>query len=110
MSQFALNPGIPYALFSASAAGATTNSSSVAIPPSGLKAARRITWQAFYSAVPTTITIALQGSLDDSNWFTLDTTTNTGGEVKTVEHQVNFLRASITTKTGSFNTTVQVNI
>lgn len=109
MSTYALMSGVPFKLFDANGGAAVLNSSSVAVPHP--KAGnRRITWNARYSATPTTVTIVLQGSMDDTNWFTLDTTTSTAGEVRSIETTVPFIRASLTVKTGSFNTTVEVSI
>jgi hypothetical protein len=65
-----------------------------------------VTWQSSYSSTPTAITLLLQGSLDNTNWFTLDTTTNTAGEIRTIVTSVKFVRTNISVKTGSFNTTV----
>ena len=108
MAQNALQPGVVHKFFDASAAAATTNSTPIAVPQKSIKSPQKLTWQTFYSATPTAITINIQGSLDEVNWSTLDSTTATGGEVKTFEHQLNFLRAQIAAKTGSFNTTVMI--
>jgi len=51
-----------------------------------------ITWQTSFSAAPGSVTILLQASLDGSNWFTIDTSTNVNGEIRTVTGSFRFIR------------------
>ena len=37
----------------------------------------------FYASAPSAVSIILQASLDGTNWYTLDTSTAAGGEMRT---------------------------
>ncbi len=47
-------------------------------------AGARLAWQTITTGVTGTPTFALQGSLDGTNWFTLDTSTAIAGELRIV--------------------------
>lgn len=51
-----------------------------------------ITWQTVFSAAPDTVTVLLEGSLDGTNWFTIDTSTSTSGEIRSVNGTYKSLR------------------
>jgi hypothetical protein len=58
-----------------------------------------VTWQTSYPSQPAGISAQLQGSLDDvdAHYFTIDTSTAVGGEVRSVAIDgINFLRVKIT--------------
>jgi hypothetical protein len=49
---------------------------------------RAFSWQATYANAPSAVSIKLQGTVDFSVWFDLDTSTATGGETRTVIDRV----------------------
>jgi hypothetical protein len=85
--------------------GAGTNGTSYAIPAQDTSA---ITWTVKFATAPSAVSIILQGSLNNSDWYTLDTSTSTAGEIRVVATSAVFIRARISSKTGGGNTTVQI--
>ena len=68
----------------------------------------RWTWQVIFSGTITDAEIALEGSIDGSNWFELDFTTSTSNEMRHVVNKpVRYIRANVKTLTG---TTPQVEV
>jgi hypothetical protein len=72
------------------------------------------TWQTIVAAGGgglSALTVNLEGSLDGTNWFTLDQTTNATGETRHVAGKpVRYIRANIVTSTvSSGSPTVTVN-
>ncbi len=65
-----------------------------------------VTWQTVYSAAPSTVTVLLQSSLDGSSWSTIDTSTNTAGEIRTVSGSFAFLRINNSAVTGGAGKTL----
>lgn len=67
------------------------------------------TWQIIITGAPTSITVNLEGSLDGTNWFQLDTYT---GSANAMQHVVNkpvaYLRGNLVTLTGGSSPTVTV--
>lgn len=65
-------------------------------------------WGTSFSAVPTSVTIKLEGSMDGVVWTQIDQTTNTGGEMKatTVGWSPVFIRANKTAQVGAGAVTV----
>ncbi len=60
-----------------------------------------ITWQTIIAGgTATSISVTLQGSIDNSNWVTLDTSTSTTGELRTATAAVKFFRCNV----GSYTT------
>jgi hypothetical protein len=60
------------------------------------------TWQTNYINAPSGVSVAIQGSNDNVLWTTIDTSTSTGGESRSVIGKpYAFLRAYVTTLTGS---------
>jgi hypothetical protein len=102
-AQSTLSFGFAQDSFTASSSGATTAGTAYALPGNP---AAVVTWQTIYSSTPTAITVLLQGSMDNSTYNTIDTSTSTAGEIRTVITAIKFIRAQITAKTGTFNTTV----
>lgn len=57
-----------------------------------------ITWTTLTTASPATVTINLEGSIDGTNWYQLDQSVSTSGEMRTVINKaVRWLRANLTT-------------
>lgn len=74
---------------------------------------RIFTWQVLVSGgVYSALNVVLEGSLDGTNWFTLDTSTTVGGETRhVVDKPVIFIRArkvSSTTSSGTPLVTVSI--
>ena len=62
-----------------------------------------VRWQTIFGTAPTAVSIVLQGAMADvdSEYQTLDTTTNTAGEARTVTGvQAKFLRIKFSSATG----------
>ena len=80
--------------------------------PAGLaEMGRTVRWQTIYGTAPTAVSISLQGAMADvdSEYQTIDTTTNTSGEARTVTG-VNgkFLRIKFTSSTGGAGLTAKL--
>ena len=60
--------------------------------------AETFTWQtSFAGGTPTSVTVAFQGSLDNSTWFTLDTSTSTAGETRSISGtSAKYFRCNVT--------------
>jgi hypothetical protein len=72
---------------------------------------RTITWQTIYGSSPSAISVVLQVAMNDvdAQYSTVDTSTATGGELRTVNNVLgNFARAKISSITGGSGVTVQV--
>jgi hypothetical protein len=98
-----LDAGTAIVPIAETSAALTNNSSSVQAAvqsPTGDAANNMtFTWQTFYPSTPAGITVTLQASLVDldSEYFTLDSSTNVAGEIRNVNIDgVNFLRVRIT--------------
>lgn len=64
------------------------------------------TWQVSFSSPPSSSdTVVLQGSFDNSTWFTLDISTNTAGEIRNFTTSTPFVRTNVTAQTGGGNLT-----
>jgi hypothetical protein len=72
---------------------------------------RTITWQTVYGSAPSAISVVLQTAMNDvdGQYATLDTSTATAGETRTVNNvRANFIRAKVSSITGGSGVTVQV--
>jgi hypothetical protein len=70
-----------------------------------------VRWQTIFGTAPTAVSIALQGAMADidSEYQTIDTTTNTAGEARTVTAvQAKFLRIKFTSSTGGSGLTAKI--
>lgn len=70
-----------------------------------------VRWQTIFGTVPTAVSIALQGAMADidSEYQTIDTTTNTAGEARTVTAvQAKFLRIKFLSSTGGSGLTAKL--
>lgn len=72
---------------------------------------RTVRWQTIFGSAPSAISITLQAAIDDvdAHYQTIDTSTNTAGEARTVTAvNAKFLRAKLTSITGGSGVTVQI--
>ncbi len=72
---------------------------------------RTIRWQTIYGTAPSAVSIVLQTSMSDvdTQYSTIDTTTATAGEARTVTGvRANFVRAKISSITGGSGIIVQI--
>jgi hypothetical protein len=72
---------------------------------------RTVRWQTVFGTSPTSVNIVLQMAMSDSDaqYSTIDTSTATGGEARTVTGlRGNFLRAKVSAISGGSGVTVQV--
>jgi hypothetical protein len=72
---------------------------------------RVVVWQTIYGTAPSAISVALQAAMNDvdAQYATIDTSTNTAGESRTVTNvRGNFIRAKISSITGGSAITVQI--
>jgi hypothetical protein len=70
-----------------------------------------VRWQTIFGTAPTAVSMALQGAMADvdSEYQTIDTTTNTAGEARTVAAvQAKFLRIKFTSSTGGSGLTAKL--
>jgi hypothetical protein len=80
--------------------------------PAGLPdQGRTVRWQTIFSSAPTAVSIALQAAMADvdAEYATIDTTTATAGEARSVSNvRARFLRALKTSSTGGGTITVKI--
>jgi len=72
---------------------------------------RTIRWQTLFVSSPSAVNVALQTSLVDADaqYQTVDTSTATGGEARTVTGvRANFIRVKVSSITGGSGVTVQI--
>lgn len=72
-----------------------------------------VRWQTIFGTAPTAVSLSLQGaSADvDAEYTTLDTTTNTAGEARTVANvQAKFLRIKFNSSTGGAELTAKIQV
>jgi len=72
---------------------------------------RTIRWQTLFGGSPSAVTVVLQTAMGDSDaqYATIDTSTATSGEARTVIGvRANFIRAKVTSITGGSGVTVQI--
>ena len=70
-----------------------------------------VRWQTIFGTAPSAVSISLQGAAADvaSEYFTLDTSTATGGEARTVANvRARFLRIIVNTSTGGASLTAKM--
>lgn len=102
-AQQSMSFGISRTSLSAVSGGAGTVGTAFAAPPGG--DAALITWTASYSAPPASVTMLLEASLNNSTWFTLDSSTAVGGEIRVIASSANFYRCNISAVSGAVNKT-----
>lgn len=72
---------------------------------------RTLRWQTLFGSAPTAVNIVLQTALNDvdAQYATIDTSTATAGESRTVTGvRANFVRAKVTSITGGSGVVVQI--
>ncbi len=70
-----------------------------------------VRWQTLFGTAPTAVNLTLQGAMADidAEYQTIDTTTNTAGEARTVTGaQVKFLRVKFNSSTGGSGLTAKL--
>lgn len=102
-AQTSLSFGISRTSLSAVSGGAGTIGTAFTAPPGG--DAALVTWVTSYSAPPASVTMLLQASLDNSTWFTLDSSTAVGGELRSIISSASFFRCNISAVSGAVNKT-----
>lgn len=92
-AKYTANPGILATSLNAvslAAAAGAGEEFALSIPSQGTPT---ISWMtAFSGGNPASITVLLQASLDGTNWFTIDTSTSTTGEIRTITGSYRFIR------------------
>src|SRR3990172_2891148 len=89
--------GIVNTSLSTTSAGAV-NGTAFSLPAG---AASVISWQMTYSMPPSAVDIAIQASLDNSNWFTIQTSSNTSGDLQNISFSAyKFVRIIQNSRTG----------
>ncbi len=106
-------PGDIALAFNAEAPAAGQSSQQFALPNySGFpENGRTIRWQTIYGTAPTSVSVALQTAMSDvdAQYTTIDTSTATGGEARTVTAVCgNFIRAQVAAISGGSGVTVQI--
>ena len=72
--------------------------------------ASKHTWEIVVSGAPTALQVDLEGSLDATNWYTLDSSTITTSEMRhLVNKPVKYIRANLTTLSGGTTPKVTVS-
>jgi hypothetical protein len=72
-----------------------------------------VRWQTIFGTAPTAVSLVLQGAMADvdAEYQTIDTTTNTGGEARTVTGvQAKFLRIKFVSSTGGAGLTAKLMV
>jgi hypothetical protein len=110
---YVIFPGDVALAFSNEAPAAGTASQQFALPAySGRgEQGRTVRWQTLYGTAPSAVNVALQVALDDvdAHYQTIDSSTNTAGESRTVSGvNAKFIRAKVTANTGGSGVTVEV--
>jgi hypothetical protein len=70
-----------------------------------------VRWQTIFGTAPTAVNLVLQGAMSDidSEYQTIDTTTNTAGEARTVANvQAKFVRIKFVSSTGGSGLTAKL--
>lgn len=86
---------------------ATGNGTAFAIPQASIA---YIAWCTSFGTAPASITINLQESNDNSVWATVDSSTSTAGECRSVFSANKFVRGNISAVSGGTTTTLSINI
>lgn len=89
----------------ASAGGAGTVGTFFSGPANGAL----YTWQVSYASAPGSVQVDLQASDDGVNFFSVDTSTNVNGEIRTIVSGSHFLQVKIIAKSGGGNTTATIS-
>ena len=106
-------PGDVALAFNAEAPAAGESSQQFALPSYGgfPENGRTIRWQTLFGTAPTSVNIALQTAMNDvdAQYATIDSSTATAGEARTVTGvRAKFIRAKVTAISGGSGVTVQI--
>jgi len=106
-------PGDVALAFNAEAPAAGESSQQFALPSYGgfPENGRTIRWQTLFGTAPTSVNIALQTAMNDvdAQYATIDSSTATAGEARTVTGvRAKFVRAKVTAMSGGSGVTVQI--
>ena len=106
-------PGAVALAFNSEAPAAGASSQQFALPSyEGFpENGRTIRWQTLFGTAPTSVNIALQTAMNDvdAQYATIDSSTATAGEVRTVTGvRANFIRAKVTAISGGSGVSVQI--
>lgn len=99
----ALQRSIPAFSFNASVLEVSNGIEYACIDPAAL-----LEWQVTFGTAPDDVTVLLQGSLDGTNWFTLDSTTSVTGALRRLITSVTFVRARVSAVTNGEEVTVSI--
>jgi hypothetical protein len=110
---YSIFPGDVAVAFNSEGPGAGQASQQFALPSYAGQPnnGRTISWQTLYGSAPSAISVALQTSMNDvdAQYATVDTSTATGGEARTVTNvRANFVRAKVSSISGGSGITVQL--
>jgi hypothetical protein len=110
---YSIFPGDVALAFNSEAPAAGQASQQFALPSySGFpENGRTLRWQTLFGSAPTAVNIVLQTALNDvdAQYATIDTTTATAGEARTVTGvRANFVRAKVSSITGGSGVIVQI--
>ncbi len=110
---YAIFPGDVALAFNAESPASGQASQQFALPDySGFPAqGRAVSWQTIYASAPSAVSVTLQAAMNDvdAQYQTIDTSTVTAGESRTVMTvNAKFLRAKLTSITGGSGVTVQI--
>lgn len=110
---YAIFPGDVALAFNSESPAASQSSQQFALPSyAGFpENGRTVRWQTLYGTSPSAVSIVLQTAMVDADaqYSTIDTSTATGGEARTITGvRGNFIRAKVSSITGGSGVTVQV--
>lgn len=105
-AQYTLQFGVPSKSLDALAGTTATNGTEYALPGQD---GSSITWQSVFSSAPSAVNVVLQLSNDGITYYTVDTSTNTAGEIRTFNTSARFARARLVSKTDGGTTTIILN-
>ncbi len=72
---------------------------------------RKIAWEKRVTGGPAAVQVDIEGSLDNSNWYQLDTENTTGNTFREITQRgAKFIRARLVTLTGGTSPTVTARI
>jgi len=110
---YSISPGDVALAFNSEAPGAGQASQQFALPNyAGFpENGRTVRWQTIFGTAPSAVTVVLQTAMvdADSQYSTIDTSTATAGEARTITGvRGNFIRAKVSSITGGAGVIVQV--
>ncbi len=114
MPVYSLSRGVPYKLFDADSTAAPVNAPGVFIPHAGHYQKDSAMWRTAFAVAPSAVNIVLQVAQNDvdAEYVTIDTSTATAGESRSVAGTLsfNFIRARVVSRTGGSGVTVEATV